>query len=244
MRGRWQGFRRSHKLSPSRPRASISAPQLAEMMRSRTAASDWSGDAATPILVKAAKSRTATILIQNEHRKWAIGSGSPPWNVAARLVPWLCLRFAWVSIAVGQQRHLLSKRGRGSFPPLLLGACAPETSECGSCLSRPTLLATWSLQRNILEAYGLRKPRLNCSRQMYARRFPNDGESLGLIPDYHPPCLLILIFSSSSSYVCPWTQLICSNRFQWALCVEIPRSGRLFCVRAMNIINSSGALTY
>jgi hypothetical protein len=119
MPGRWQGFRRSHKLSPSRPRASISAPQLAEMMRSRTAASDWSGDAATPILVKAAKSRTASILIQNEHRKWVIGSGSPPWNVAARLVPWLCLRFAWVSIAVGQQRHLLSKRGRGAFPPLL-----------------------------------------------------------------------------------------------------------------------------
>jgi hypothetical protein len=71
-----------------------------------------------------------------------------------------------------------------------------------------------AFSRSTLEAYGLRKPRPNCSRQVYARRFPNDGESLGLVPDYYPPCLLIYIFSSSSSYVCPWTQLMCSNRFQ------------------------------
>jgi hypothetical protein len=62
----WQGLTRSHKVSPSRPRPQFphSAP---EMMRSRTATSDWSGCATTLILAKAAWSRTTAVIIQSEH---------------------------------------------------------------------------------------------------------------------------------------------------------------------------------
>jgi hypothetical protein len=73
----WQGLTRSTKVSPDRPRPQFphSAP---EMMRSRTATSDWSGRATTPISAKAAWSRTTAIIIQSEHQKWAIGSGACP----------------------------------------------------------------------------------------------------------------------------------------------------------------------